>query len=220
MNKLTASPDYDEEEYDQFEAKRLRAEAQAHKLEEDARRRKELNDARKPNVVVPEPMKGEDLPPGDASSPSQQNQAIPWERMETPEAKYKSRVKDDIEVRSAHEKKQPFNNGSTNNSKAELMSNRIDSVDSQRKRVGSDESEEEEIELTPGQKILKQLGHLAVESVKQTIMIGVILAYATAGAFAFQLLEQHNEQRSCMESKGKLKEVMNSLTCILRIDLI
>lgn len=145
----------------------------------------------------------------DSTSPSQQNQAIPWERMETPEAKYKSRVKDDIEMRSVYEKKEPFNNGSTNNSKAELMSNRIDSVDSQRKRVGSDESEE--VELTPGQKILKQLGHLAVESIKQTIMIGVILAYATAGAFAFQLLEQHNEQRSCMESKGELEEIMKFL---------
>lgn len=142
---------------------------------------------------MPEPVRGEELPPIDTSSP-QQNQAIPWERMETPEAKYKSRIKDDIEMSNVYEK--------NSNSKAELIANRTDSADSQRKRIGSDETDEEE-ELTPGKKLLKQLGHLAVESIKQTIMIGVILAYATAGAFAFQLLEQHNEQKSCMESKGK-----------------
>ncbi len=38
--------------------------------------------------------------------------------------------------------------------------------------------------------------------IKQSILVGLVLAYAIAGAYLFALLEVNSVQKSCQESKG------------------
>ena len=102
--------------------------------------------------------------------------------MATPESKYKSRAPADAAEEASRK---------SGAQEAVLMKSRVD------------ESGEPAAELTSGQRLLKKIGHLTVESIKQTVMIGLILAYAFGGAFAFRLLEEHNERANCMISKGK-----------------
>lgn len=58
--------------------------------------------------------------------------------------------------------------------------------------------------------LLEKTWHFIKFFLKQVLFVGIILAYAIAGAFAFQLLEQHNEQKSCQESKGA--DIANVIT--------
>lgn len=51
-------------------------------------------------------------------------------------------------------------------------------------------------------KFKEKLISLAKYCLKQTILVGMVLAYAIAGAYLFALLEVHTEQKSCQESKG------------------
>lgn len=46
-------------------------------------------------------------------------------------------------------------------------------------------------------------------SLKQTVLIGLVVAYAFVGSLLFQLLEQYNEMKSCQESHGILKRLLN-----------
>ena len=44
-------------------------------------------------------------------------------------------------------------------------------------------------------------------SFKQTVLIGLVVAYAFVGSLLFQLLEQYNEMKGCQESHGNLNLV-------------
>lgn len=54
----------------------------------------------------------------------------------------------------------------------------------------------------PDSKLKEKCMSVTKFCVKQMALIGLVLLYAVAGAFLFALLEQHNEQKSCQESKG------------------